>query len=235
MVNLGNLRNVSNLKKVLLTVMVLGMVSGVLGSGTFATFTAQTTNPNNTFVAGTLVLSNTKTGGTTCFSTGGGNTDTNSNTACDQLINATVRKPGDTASQTLTVKNEGSLAGSALKLFSTACANSNSSGELYFGTGLPCGKVQLYIQQYSDAGFTTPSACLYGGATGVTCDFSDATKTLSAFQSAYGSSGAGLSVGSGLASGASVYVKIAVQLPSDANNSFQGRQATMDFNWHMSQ
>ncbi|HEX8599452.1 MAG TPA: TasA family protein [Chloroflexia bacterium] len=235
MVNLGTLRNTGNLKKVLLTVMVLGMVSGVLGSGTFATFTAQTTNPNNTFQAGTLVLSNTKTGGTTCFSTGGGNTDTNSNTNCDQLINATVRKPGDTASQTLTVKNEGSLAASALKLFSTACTNANSSGESYFGTGLACGKVQLYIQQYSDASFTTPSACLYGGATGATCDFSDATKTLSAFQGAYGSSGSGLTVGSGLAAGASVYVKIAVQLPTDANNSFQGRQATMDFNWYMSQ
>ncbi|MDQ5825553.1 MAG: SipW-dependent-type signal peptide-containing protein [Chloroflexota bacterium] len=235
MVNLGTLRQTGNLKKVLLTVMVLGMVSGVLGSGTFATFTAQTTNPNNTFQAGTLVLSNTKTGGTTCFSTGGGNTDTNSNTNCDQLINATVRKPGDTASQTLTVKNEGSLAASALKLFSTACTNGNSSGESYFGTGLACGKVQLYIQQYSDASFTTPSACLYGGATGATCDFSDATKTLSAFQSAYGTSGSGLAVGSGLAAGASVYVKIAVQLPTDANNSFQGRQATMDFNWYMSQ
>ncbi|HEX8228237.1 MAG TPA: TasA family protein, partial [Chloroflexia bacterium] len=233
MVNLGTLRNTGNLKKVLLTVMVLGMVSGVLGSGTFATFTAQTTNPNNTFQAGTLVLSNTKTGGTTCFSTGGGNTDTNSNTNCDQLINATVRKPGDTASQTLTVKNEGSLAASALKLFSTACTNANSSGESYFGTGLACGKVQLYVQQYSDASFTTPSACLYGGATGATCDFSEATKTLSAFQTAYGSSGSGLTVGSGLAAGASVYVKIAVQLPTDANNSFQGRQATMDFNWYM--
>jgi predicted ribosomally synthesized peptide with SipW-like signal peptide len=234
-VNLGNLRNAGNLKKVLLTIMVVGMVSGVLGSGTFATFTAQTTNSNNTFAAGTLVLSDTKTGGTTCFSTGGGNTDTNSNTACDQLINATVKKPGDTASQTLVVKNEGSLAGTALKLFSSACTNANSSGESYFGTGLACSKVQLYIQQYSDAGFTTPSACLYGGATGATCDFSDATKTLGAFQTAHASSGTGLSIGSGLTAGASVYVKVAVQLPSSADNSFQGRQATMDFNWYLSQ
>ncbi|HEX9989311.1 MAG TPA: TasA family protein [Chloroflexia bacterium] len=235
MSNISNLRNISNAKKVLLTVMVLGMVTGVLTSGTFATFTAQTTNPNNTFAAGTLVLSNTKTGGTTCLSTGGGNTDTNSNPNCDQLINASVRKPGDTASQTLTIKNEGSLAASALKLFSTACANANSSGESYYGTGLPCGKVQLYIQQYSDAAFTTPSACLYGGATGVTCDFSDATKTLAAFQGAYNTSGNGLTIGSGLAPQAAVYVKVAMQLPSDANNSFQGRQATMDFNWFINQ
>jgi predicted ribosomally synthesized peptide with SipW-like signal peptide len=235
MSNISNLRNISNAKKVLLTVVVLGMVTGILSTGTFATFTAQTTNPNNTFAAGTLVLSNTKTGGTTCFSTGGGNTDTNSNANCDQLINAGVRKPGDTASQTLTIKNEGSLAASALKLFSTACANANSSGESYYGTGLPCGKVQLYIQQYSDAAFTTPSACLYGGATGVTCDFSDASKTLAAFQGAYNSSGSGLTIGSGLASQAAVYVKVAMQLPSDANNSFQGRQATMDFNWFINQ
>jgi predicted ribosomally synthesized peptide with SipW-like signal peptide len=235
MTNVSNLRNMSNGKKMLLTLMVFGMVTAVLGSGTFATFTAQTTNPNNTFAAGTLVLSNTKTGGTTCLSTGGGTTDTNVNNLCEQLINATVKKPGDTASQTLTVKNEGSLAASALKLFSSACTNANSAGETYHGTGLACSKVQLYIQQYSDAAFTTPSACLYGGATGVTCDFSDATKTLAAFQSAYNSSSNGLTIGSGMASGASVYVKIAVQLPSSADNTYQGRQATIDFSWHITQ
>jgi hypothetical protein len=181
------------------------------------------------------VLSNTKTGGTACLSTGGGNTDINSNANCDQLINATMKKPGDSAQQTLTIKNAGSLNASALKVFSSACTNANSTGESYFGTGLPCAKIQLYIQQYSDANFTTPSACLYGGATGVNCNFSDTTKTLGSFQATYNNSTNGLVIGDGMTTQSSVYAKIAMQLPLDANNSFQGRQATIDFSWFIEQ
>ena len=46
-------------KKVCLTVMGVGIVSSLVSVGTFATFTATTTNPGNTFAAGTLTLVNT--------------------------------------------------------------------------------------------------------------------------------------------------------------------------------
>lgn len=217
-------------RKVAITVAVLVGALAILGAGSFATFTAQTDNPSNTFASGTLVLGNTKTGGTECLSTGGGSTDTNVNANCDQLFNLTVKKPGDSGSATLTIKNEGSLAATALKVFSTACTPSNASGESYHGTGDPCSAIQVTVQQYSDSAFTTPSACLYGHATGATCDFTDTTKTLSAFVSATGSSAGGVSIGS-LAAGASDYFKVSVQLPSSAGNSLQGRQAVVDFDW----
>ena len=66
-------------KKVLLSMGVVAGIGALAGAGTFATFTAQTTNPSNTFANGTLVLSNKVGAASACLSTGGGNTDTNSN------------------------------------------------------------------------------------------------------------------------------------------------------------
>lgn len=223
-----------NFKKVLLSLIVIGLLASLATASTFASFTAQTDNPNNTFSTGTLVLSNTRTGGSTCYSTGGGSTDSNSNSGCDTLITATVKKPGDSVTQTLKVQNSGSLDASTLKLFSSSCTDANNT-ESYHGTGSACSKVQLYVQQYSDAAFTTPSACLYGGAVVAnTCDFSDTTKTLGSFGSIYSSAGAAYGLGS-LPAGNTVYIKIGMMLPSSSDNSFQGRKATIDFSWQIVQ
>ena len=216
--------------KIVLSALVLVGVLGAVGVGTFATFTAQAQNPGNVFADGTLVLSNKVGSGTTCFSTGGGSTDSNSNSGCDQLFNLSAKKPGDSGSANLTVKNEGSIAASALKVFTTACTNADASGESYHGTGLPCSAIDLTVQEY-DSTFTTPGTCVYGGAS---CAFDD-TKTLAAFQSSYNTSTNGLAIGSGLASGASKYLKVSVKLPSSAGNSYQGRQATADFTWYAEQ
>ena len=62
-------------KKVLLSMGVVAGIGALAGAGTFATFTAQTTNPTNTFADGTLVLSNKVGTGTACLSTGGLTTD----------------------------------------------------------------------------------------------------------------------------------------------------------------
>ena len=106
----------------------------------------------------------------------------------------------------------------------------------YHGTGSLCSKVQLYIQQWSNSGFSTVSACLYGGATVTnTCDFSDTTKTLTTFSSTYTSSANGLSIGSGLTAGTSNYFTIGMMLPSTADNTMQGRAASVDLSWFIQQ
>jgi len=220
-------------RKILVSIAVVLGATAVVGAGTFATFNAQVRNPANTFATGTLVLSNKVGAGTVCLSTAGGSTDTNVNNNCDTAFSLTVKKPGDSGSATLTLKNEGSLDASLFKVFSAACASANASGENYHGTGNPCGVVDLYIQQYSDSGFTTPSACLYGGGTATTCAFDD-TKTLGTFQSSYNNSTNGLSLGA-LTAGTSNYYKLAVQLPSTAGNPYQGRSATIDFTWYAEQ
>jgi len=212
---------------------VLGALA-LIGTGTLATFTAQVGNPNNRFATGTLVLSDTKQGGSTCLSTGGGSTDNNVNNNCDQLYNLSVKEPGDSGTANLTIKDEGSLAASIARVFSPTCTDADAAGENYHGTGSACATIQLYIQQFSDAGFTTPSACLYGGATGNTCNFSDTTKTLADFTANYNSNVNGLSLGA-LAAGQSDYFQIGVKLPQTAGNNLQGRQATIDFDWFASQ
>src|SRR3954468_19841951 len=136
-------------KKVLLSLGVVAGIGALAGAGTFATFTAQTTNPSNTFANGTLVPSNRVNGGAVCLSTGGGDTDVNANGSCSTAFNLAVKKPGDSGTTDIILENAGSLAASALKVYSASCTDANAAGETYHGTGLPCGIVQIYIQQCS--------------------------------------------------------------------------------------
>src|SRR3954468_15917774 len=205
-------------KKVLLTLGVAVVLVASTGLATLATFTAETTNPSNKVAFGTLMLSNTKQGGTACLSTGGGAITTNFNAACDPLFDLSAMKPGDSGSGNLTLQNVGSFDASALKFYVGACTPGDAAGETYHGTGDPCSTVRVYVQQYSDAAWTTPSACVYGGGTATTCDFSDATKTLDDLATNHGSANP-VVIGSGLAAGAKAYFKVAVQLPSGADNS----------------
>jgi hypothetical protein len=224
-------------QKVLASLAVVAVVGALAGAGTFATFTAQTSNPTNTFANGTLVLSNKVNAGTACLSTNGGTTDVNVNT-CSTAFNLAVKAPGDSGTTNLTLKNMGSLAASALKAFSGSCTDSDAAGENYHGTGSPCAKIQLYIQQYSDSGFSTPSACLYGGAVVAnTCDFSDAAQTLATFVDDHTDLSEGLSAGGLAAAGGAdtTWIKIGVKLPSNADNTYQGRAASLALNWHITQ
>jgi hypothetical protein len=223
-------------RRLLKGLLALGAASVFFTAGSLAGFTAQTSNPGNTISTGTLVLSNTKQGGTACLSTAGGSTNTNVNDACSVLFNLAAQKPGDSSSVNLTLKNDGSLAASAFTVYALGgCADSDAPGETYHGSGSLCNALRLYIQRYSDAGFSTPSACLYGGAAGASCNFSDTSKTLGAFASSYPSASGGLAISGGLAAGASAYLKVAVQLPSTAGNSIQGRRAATTLSWHLAQ
>jgi hypothetical protein len=220
--------------RILITAGVVMSLCGFTAAATVANFSAETANPTNKFATGTLVLSNTKAGGSgACLSTGGGSTDTNVNSACDTLFNLTVKKPGDSGSANLTIQNVGSLAASALKMYSSACTDADAAGESYHGTGSACGGVQFYIQQWTNSNFTGASSCIYGGGTATTCAFT-AAKTLSDFATNYGS-GSPITIGSGLASGGSAYFTVAVQMASSAGNSLQGRSAAADFTWHLDQ
>ena len=224
-------------RKVLLSLGVVAGIGALAGAGTFATFTAQTTNPNNVFADGTLVLSDTVNTGSACLSTGGGNTDVNANGSCSVAFNLSVQKPGDSDTENLTLQNVGSLAASVLNTFGT-CTDGNSAGETYHGTGNPCSEVQFYVQQWTSAVRDTPSACLYGGAAVAnTCDFTDGSKTLRDFVTAHANVGSGLSAGGLAAAGGAdtAWFTIGVKLPSSADNTYQGRSATLALSWHITQ
>jgi hypothetical protein len=222
--------------RITMSIALLLALVGFSASATVANFSAETKNPTNAFATGTLVLSNKVSSNTACLSTAGGSTDTNVNNACDTLLSLSAKKPGDSSSANLTLLNAGTLAASALKLYTSACTDANASGETYHGTGSACGNVQLTIQQWTSNTFATPSACIYGGVTVAnTCDFTDTTKTVGAYATAHTGSVNAQTIGSGLAASASAYFTVAVQMPSSAGNSFQGRSASVDFTWHIDQ
>ena len=228
-------------KKILLSLGAVAVVGAVVGGGTYATFNAQTANPGNVWANGTLVLSNKVGAGTTCLSTGAATgTDTNVNNNCDALFSSTaLRKPNDSATANVTVKNEGSLDASALKLYASACTAGDTAGETYKGTADPCDKVQLYVQRWTDAARTLPAACVYGSTQALTpntCDFAATgaeAKTLGAFATANGST-TPLSLGA-LNTGSTGYYTIGVKLPQSTSNAYQGRRASVDFTWTLEQ
>src|SRR4051812_45323748 len=222
--------------RIIITVVTLLSLCAYTVTATVASFSAETKNPTNKFATGTIVLSDTKQGGSACLSTGGATTDTNVNSGCTTLLSLTGMKPGQSGTANVTLQNVGSLNASAFKLYTSACADADATGETYHGTGSMCAGVQLYIQQWSNSGFSTPSACIYGGATVAnTCDFSDTSKTISTFATAHSSLGTAQAIGSGLASGASAYFTVGLQLPTTADNTLQGRSATMDITFHLDQ
>lgn len=90
-----------NTKKVLGTVLALGAATGAIVFGSFAAWTASTSNPGNSVATGTLTFTNDKS-------------------AAGALFSITNAKPGDTGTaQTIAVQNSGSVAASSVTLTRT--------------------------------------------------------------------------------------------------------------------
>ena len=219
--------------KIVVSSCIVAVAAAFVTLSGFATFNAEATNLGNAFGYGTLVLSDTARSGVVCLSTGGGATDENVNPGCDRLLDLATAKPGDSAVARLTLTNAGSLEASQFELFAPACTSAVT--ESYSGTGDACGTLRFYVQRWTDASFTTPAACLYGGSSGAACTFGDATKTLGAFAAGYSSPEEALAIDGGLSARASVYITVGVELPSSAGNAYQGRGAALDLDWFLAQ
>ena len=230
-----------NAKKPLILVLAVGLALAGAGAGAFASFSAETTNSNNAFVTGTLVLSNQVGSGTVCFSS----TGTNNSAACSgtdqQLVAATtLNKPGDTRYADVTLTGAGSLNASDLKIFGpAACADGSGSDSNITGSASLCAGVQWFVEEDTNSSFNTPvtSGCLYGNANGNGCDFGGAYPLNGFFGTATGGHvglSNALSLGP-LSSGQSRYFRIGFSLPSSANNTYQNRTASFALTWHTDQ
>jgi predicted ribosomally synthesized peptide with SipW-like signal peptide len=213
---------------------VAAIAAGGLGVGTYASFTASTTN-SSTFSTGTLILSDKVNAGTACLSSdGGGGVDANTNTTtCDKAFDLNTKKPGDSGSSTIDVATEGTLGGSALKLYASACTPSDATGESFHGTGDPCSKVNFYVQEWSNSDHTGALTCIYGGGTASTCAF-DSAKTLATFAGTYTSFANGIDLGP-MAVSTTRYFTVGIELDGTANNTMQGRSATVPITWYLAQ
>jgi predicted ribosomally synthesized peptide with SipW-like signal peptide len=115
-------------KRYLMLLVAVGLIAVAAGgSGTFASFSAETANNGNYFATGTLFLHNTKGGGgTTCTSeSSSDNGLTVAPASCDVLFQQASALPGVATTAKLQLTNAGSLDATALKfsLGATGCTN----------------------------------------------------------------------------------------------------------------
>jgi hypothetical protein len=219
-----------HLKKVLLSLGVVGAVSCFTITGTFALLNSETQNNRGKISSGTLTFSNKVNTNAACYSYGAGSSG-NANPSCNALfVNTTEMYPGTPITQKVTITNDGSIGARSLSVFMPTCAVFTTPGAPAPGGGNPCaaGGAQIYIQE-TDASFV-PTSCVFP-TVGGTCTF--AANTLSYFTTVANSAATAYSLGAGPAAGASRYFLIGMQLPAGASNALQGEEARFSLTWHL--
>ena len=240
--------------KLLISLLVIGAVTALGSVGTVASFNATTKN-SSSITTGDIYLGNTVNAGTECLSFGANPTITAANTnTCTGVFGLTsvAAEPGQPNasgnSATVKITNKGSLNATANSLTPVkgfylyspaACANTATGGEPFNGAGDLCNLVQIYVQQYSDASFTTNYKCVYGAAAGASCTGFDNVHTLKNFGTTETSANpllltdASGSAANPLNSLSSAYFKVFLYfpVPGAAADTYQGVTATLNFTW----
>lgn len=246
-----------SVKKLLLSLIVVGVLGSFTARGTYAILNGESRNPNESIAAGTLTMDNSVNGGAACSSQAGAPTS-NVNTGCTTVFSSGLLYPIPSAAEPplpasstyasgiVSVHNTGSLA-ATLSLYLASCVPSQTTGSPAAGGTNPCcpgsaypctdglkGSLDLFVQECTSATGTTCNSplakCVYPISTSAACTFVD--DSLGDFNSAYHDNTHTLSLGS-IAAGATRYFQIAVAEPGDAANGLQGETATMAFYWHM--
>lgn len=212
----------TTMKRILLSFGVLGLLTAGLGGGTFATFSAQTTNAA-TFVGGTVAMTNvagTVVSGSNCA------TETTSGT-CAVIFNASAMKPGAAdRANTVTITYTGTLSTSDFRLYATAFETKGASSSALCSATDPASKLNLQVKQGSTIVYPT-SGTGYG--------------TLAGFAAAYTSAASGLQL-KGTAGTAGVWATndtatftVSVNLDNSADNPYQGCQSLATLAWYAAQ
>ena len=107
----------STSKAILVLMMLVGVIAYFGGAGTFAGFTAQTTNANSSLGSGSLLLQNTVNANPVCDSKVG-ESNNNVNANCTSLFAFSNQEPGVFSGvSTVTIKNSGTLPAAMLYLW----------------------------------------------------------------------------------------------------------------------
>ena len=231
-------------KRYLVLLAAVGLVAAALGgTGTFASFNAETTNAGNTFSTGTLLLSNKvpDASAVACLSASG----TDNIKSCTFVVSGSHLFPGATPTTgTLVLQNVGTLDASDLMLSTAGCTPTVVT-PTSFNTGNLCDSVFMYVQEQDNVP-GSPTWCWFGvGAGTSTCDpaFTGATELadgITAFNGTFGTP-VNISAHSPLAgplpASGTRYFKIGLFLKDQgtaaANNHFQGLSASFPLTWHI--
>lgn len=241
------------LKQYLLLLMAIGVIAIALGggSGTFAGFDAQVSNPGNTFLTGTLFLHDQANGGTTCSSESAQSATFNYNpgdgtngNSCALLFNGADLSGGSVTAH-LALNDAGTIDASDLKFSVDSCTVStnqaNTGSAVTFGSAPTCGQLYLTIQE-TQSNYSTNVFCAYGpGTLGVACSAPANTATLA---TAAGPSLTTLQMDDGshnatpatLGHGSTRYYVITVNPGGVASgNALQNRKVSFGMTWHIDQ
>ena len=216
------------------TVITVGSALAVAGVVTLTTMAAlgafnATIEQNGTFTSGSIIL---KESGSSheCFSTAATNTPfTNNNSATCSTIDTfgapTAQLPGaTTTTQTLTFENVGTANASTFTAEPGSCSATGTGS--YYGNATSaqfCEKVDITIGNGA-------SVCYYPSKPTEACPALSNTYTLKSLHE-----GGTVTIGSGLASGASDTVVVKTKLDSTATNPEQGMIATQGFTFTITQ
>jgi hypothetical protein len=233
----GERPTIWHLKKILLSMSVVGAVSCFTIAGTFASLTSDTRNNGGKISSGTLTFSNKVAANTACYSYGAGSAN-NANPSCDALFqNTALMYPGTVATQNVTITNNGSLDG-ALSVFMPSCTSTATPGAPApysdVGGGNPCasGGAQIYIEERDSTFSSVSASCVYP-TTGGVCGFTVNSLPYLAVV-ANSANSAYTIIGAGPAHGASRYFVVGMRLPPGASNALQGEEALFSLTWHVS-
>jgi predicted ribosomally synthesized peptide with SipW-like signal peptide len=241
----------SRIRKAIVGVSLLGTVGVLAGTGTFASFSASTTNSGNVFSTGKLELSNTKQSGTACLSGYSGpgtgspqsNLDSNGNSSCDTLFNLTLNSPGDTATANLAIANTGNYDGKLQFWLANGCQNQTVATPA--GSSNLCGKLEVYIQEMTSSSYATPTSSCVFPAAGSACNTSWSASSDSLTDLATAATASSPFPGTALdlpKTGATTrYFQIKLNFGDvgfDANgngldNAYQNRRAAFDLVWRL--
>jgi predicted ribosomally synthesized peptide with SipW-like signal peptide len=172
-----NKAKISRARKFIIGTMMVGAVAAIAGAGTFASFSASTTNEAS-FSTARMAISNN----TTCVTPAGvaasgvasADVDTN-NTVCDALFPNPL-KPGEGATKNVAIKNVGDVAGD-LYLYATAlCTKTVNLATYDMGTATNlCSRVVMSVED------TDTNTCLYPAGAGACAELGQNTPTTQSF------------------------------------------------------
>ena len=134
-------------RKFLLTALVVGGLSALVGLGTYSAFTATTTNSGNNISSGTVKI--------------------DQHTGAVTLYNVTNQKPGDATTKCLRISYTGSLTATAVKLYASAGITNGTQFNLQIERGSGLSTLDGTM---SCAGFSSSSTAYNGnlGSLGAT-------------------------------------------------------------------
>jgi hypothetical protein len=251
-------RTTALLKRVLLSMLVVGLLGTVTAKRVYAVFVTESANTNSQTATGVFTLDvamGAIGGGNDCNSylgtfTTGTPSSANANSctgATGSLFASTPRYPGDATTSAVQVRNTGSIASQDLKLTITGCtAQGLGGGGALLGTqSSPCtaavaGGLEFYIQETTAGGVALTNGCLYPDGNP---DPPGVGTQYPVCNGVYWEPGsfAGFPTSPTSAScwdlgripaQTTRYFTIGLQFPQDSANSYQGTSALFSLRWH---